>query len=237
MNDLRPALTRLHHPLEADRMVLRHRRSHDKDGIRVAEILLRSGRAAASEGSAQTGHRRAMSYTGLVADADHSHPDREELADQIILFDVQRGPAKVSDRGCLHQGFAVAGFLKSALTALPEPVGDHVHRRFLIDFFPLPGVRPAILHFFQSSGMGVQFESVSALGAETPAGNGRLGITFYGDQLSILVIDKLPATNSTIGTNGRRDLGAIVLGTQIARALRHGFRSSAIDASLNLLNE
>ena len=119
MNDLRPALARLHHPLEADRMVLRHRRSHDEDGVRVAEILLRSGRAAASEGSAQTGHGRAMSYTGLVADADHSHPDSEELADQIILFDIQRGPAKVSDRGCLHQGFAVAGFLKSALTALP----------------------------------------------------------------------------------------------------------------------
>ena len=67
--------------------------------------------------------------------------------------------------------------------------------------------------------MGVQFESVSALGAETPAGNGRLGITFYGDQLSILVIDKLPATNSTIGTNGRRDLRGVVLGTQVARAL------------------
>src|SRR5438876_9280121 len=152
-----------------------------------------------------------MSYTGLVADADHSHPDREQLADQIILFDVQRGPTKVSDRRCLHQGFAVAGFLKSALARLPEPVGNHIHRRFLIDFFPLPGVRPAILHFFQSSGMGVQFESVSALGAETPAGNGRLGITFYGDQLYILVIDKLLATNSTIGTNGRRDLGAIVI--------------------------
>src|SRR5438445_12630876 len=115
MKDLRPALARLHHPLEADRMVLRHRRSHDKDGVRVAEILLRSGRAAASEGSAQTGHGRAMSYTGLIADADHPQSDREELADQIIRFDVQRGPTKVSDCGCLHEGLAVAGFLKSAL--------------------------------------------------------------------------------------------------------------------------
>src|SRR5438094_9932241 len=96
-------------------MVLRHRRSHDEDGVSVAEILLRGGRAAASEGSAQTGHGRAMSYTGLVADADHSHPDRDELAEQIILFDVKRGPAQGSDCGLLHQGFAVAGFLKSAL--------------------------------------------------------------------------------------------------------------------------
>src|SRR5437879_12643557 len=101
MNDLRPALARLNHPLKSHGMVLRHRRSHDKDGIRVAEILLRSGRAAASEGSAQTGHGRAMSYTGLVADADHSHPDREELADQIILFDLQRGAITVSDLRCL----------------------------------------------------------------------------------------------------------------------------------------
>ncbi len=119
MNDLRPALARLNHPLKSHGMVFRHRRSHDKDGVSVAEILLRGGRAAASEGSAQTGHRRAMSYTGLIADADHPQSDREELADQIILFDVQRGPPKVRDRGCLHQGFAVAGFLKSALTALP----------------------------------------------------------------------------------------------------------------------
>src|SRR5205807_10365274 len=102
MNDLRPALARLNHPLKSHGMVFRHRRSHDEDGVRVAEILLRSGRAAASEGSAQTGHGRAMSYTGLVADADHSQPAREELADQIILFDVQRGPAKVSDCGCLQ---------------------------------------------------------------------------------------------------------------------------------------
>ena len=30
-----PRLARLHHPLEADRMVLRHRRAHDEDGVGV----------------------------------------------------------------------------------------------------------------------------------------------------------------------------------------------------------
>src|SRR6266702_76142 len=219
MNDLRPALARLNHPLKSHGMVLRHRRSHDEDGVSVAEILLRGGRAAASEGSAQTGHGRAMSYTGLIADADHPQSDREELADQIILFDVQRGPTKVSDCGCLHEGLAVTGFLKSALTALPEPIGNHVHRRFLIDFFPLPGVRPAILHFFQSSGMRVQFECVRALGTKPPPRNGRFGIALNRDQRSIPVINELPATNSTIRTNWRGDLRGVVLGTQVARAL------------------
>src|SRR5437667_12502969 len=120
MNDLRPALARFNHPLESHGMVLRHRRSHDKDGVSVAEILLRGGRAAASEGSAQTGHRRAMSYTGLIADADHPQSDREELADQIILFDVQRGPTKVSDCGCLHAVLAVTCFLIISLTSITE---------------------------------------------------------------------------------------------------------------------
>src|SRR2546428_13862331 len=85
--------------------------------------------------------------------------------------------------------------------------------------------------------MDVQLERVRAFRAQTPARNGRFGIAFDRDQLSILVIDELSATNPAVGTNRGRDLRAIVLGTQIARAFRHGFRSSAIDAGFNLLDE
>ena len=56
------------HPLEADGMVLGHRRAHDQDRVRVREILLRRRCAAAPERGAQTGHRGAMSYPGLIAD-------------------------------------------------------------------------------------------------------------------------------------------------------------------------
>src|ERR1041385_7597096 len=71
VNDLGALLASLDHPLEADGMVLSHRGAHDQNGVGVAEILLRGGRAAAPGGSAQTGHGGAMSYTGLIADADH----------------------------------------------------------------------------------------------------------------------------------------------------------------------
>src|SRR5438477_351651 len=46
MDNFRPTLSRLHYPLEADRMVLRHRRSHNQNGVRVLQILLRCSSAA-----------------------------------------------------------------------------------------------------------------------------------------------------------------------------------------------
>ena len=84
--------------------------------------------------------------------------------------------------------------------------------------------------------MGVQFESVSALGAETPAGNGRLGITFYGDQLSILVIDHLPAADPAIRTDRWRRSRAIVPRSQVLGALGETLGAGAVGASSDLLD-
>jgi hypothetical protein len=42
--------------LKTDRMILGHGGTHDQNGVRICEILLSSGRAAASNGCAQTGH-------------------------------------------------------------------------------------------------------------------------------------------------------------------------------------
>ena len=92
-----PRLARLHDPLEADRMVLGHRRSHDQDRVGVGEVLLRGRRAAASERGAQTGHGGAMSYTGLVADANHAQTAGEQLLDQVVLFVVEGRAAEVRD--------------------------------------------------------------------------------------------------------------------------------------------
>jgi len=39
-------LARLHYPLKADRVVFRHRRAHNQDGVRVLQVLLRCGRSA-----------------------------------------------------------------------------------------------------------------------------------------------------------------------------------------------
>src|SRR6202011_2779119 len=67
MQDLRATLLGLHDPLKSDRMVLRHIRSHDQDRVGVEQIIRCCCCSAASVSCAQTGHRRAMSYTGLIA--------------------------------------------------------------------------------------------------------------------------------------------------------------------------
>ena len=92
VNDLGAALARLHHPLEADRMVFRHIGSHDQDAVGVLQILLGGRRTAAAEGGAQTGHGRAMSYSGLILDL-HDAERSVELLHQIIFFVVERRAA------------------------------------------------------------------------------------------------------------------------------------------------
>src|SRR5713101_715942 len=57
VNNLRTALSRFDHPLETDRVILRHVRAHNQNGIRIHEVARRSCRSASTEGGAQTGHR------------------------------------------------------------------------------------------------------------------------------------------------------------------------------------
>ena len=55
----------------------------DDPMIRIASALpdlLRRGGAAAPERGAQTGHGGAMSYPGLVADADHAQAGRRKVS-------------------------------------------------------------------------------------------------------------------------------------------------------------
>jgi hypothetical protein len=68
VDDLGAALLGLDHPLKADRMLLGHVRAHDQDAVRVLQVLLERGGAAAPERGPQTGDRRAMSYASLVLD-------------------------------------------------------------------------------------------------------------------------------------------------------------------------
>ena len=103
MDNFGAAFARLHHPLKADRVVLGHRRSHNQNGIGVAQILLCRRGAAAAERCAQTGHSGAMSYPRLIADANHAQPGGEQLFDEVIFFVVESRSAQVSNRGRLHQ--------------------------------------------------------------------------------------------------------------------------------------
>src|SRR5207237_5420056 len=89
VDDLRATfLSRFDDPLKSDRMVLGHRRSHDQDGVSIGQVLLRGRGAPAPERGAQTGHGGAVSYPGLVADADHAEAGGEKLFDEVVLFVV-----------------------------------------------------------------------------------------------------------------------------------------------------
>ena len=67
---VRAALLGLHHPLEADRMALRHVRALDHDAVSVLQVLLEGGGAAAAERGPQTGDSGGVSDSGLVLDLD-----------------------------------------------------------------------------------------------------------------------------------------------------------------------
>ena len=120
MNDGRAPLARCHHPLKADRVILSHRRSHDENGIGVRQVGLCGSRAAAPQRCAQTGHGRAMSYPGLVADANHAQTPTEKFLDQIVFFIIQSRAAQVSDGFGVHQLLAILFFHKRSLPALPH---------------------------------------------------------------------------------------------------------------------
>src|SRR6478672_3635444 len=119
-----------------------------------------------------------MSYTGLIANANHPQAAGEQLLDQIIFFIVQGGAAKMG-YGCrLHQRFAVTCFLESALPALPYPIRNHVHSRFQIKLFPLPRIWTTISHAGKATWMSVQLVSICTLGTKTSTRNRRFRIAF-----------------------------------------------------------
>ena len=86
VDDGRAVFLCLHHPAKPDRMRLGHRGTFDQNAIGVSEILLRSRSSAPAEGGAQTGHRAAMSYPGLVGHTDHAQASGEKLLNEIIFF-------------------------------------------------------------------------------------------------------------------------------------------------------
>src|SRR5580765_7886709 len=77
MDDRGALLLRFHHPAKTDRVRFRHRGTFDQNAICVRQVLLRGCSSAPAKGGAQTGHRAAMSYAGLVRDTDHAQASGE----------------------------------------------------------------------------------------------------------------------------------------------------------------
>src|SRR5437773_6894720 len=128
MNDGRAAFLCFHDPAEADRVGFRHGGAFDQNAIGVSEILLRSRSSAPAEGGAQTGHRAAMSYPRLVGYADHPQAESEKFSDKIVLFDIERSAAKMTDRGRVIDRHPVLLVRECALARFPNAIGQHVER-------------------------------------------------------------------------------------------------------------
>src|SRR6185312_4836544 len=116
----------------------------DHDAVRVLEILLEVGRAAAPERGPQTGNGRAVSYPRLVFDLDRPHRG-EQLLDQIVLLVVERRAAEVREpQRAVHAPAVSVGVLPAALARRYDPFGDHVHRALELQLLPLGAPRPTV---------------------------------------------------------------------------------------------
>src|SRR4051794_21278732 len=141
--------------------------------VGVREILLGRGGAAAAERGAQTGHRGAMSYPGLIADRDHAEAGGEQLLDQVVLFVVAGRAAEMGDGRELHRRLAVDLLDERAFARGPNAIGDHVHRRFELELLPRGRVRGAVLHRGQAVGMRDELVTGGAFRAEMAGGDRR----------------------------------------------------------------
>src|SRR6266404_6570195 len=125
MDDGRAALLCFHDPAKTDWMRLGHRRAFDQNAIRVGQILLRGRSSAPAEGGAQTGHRAAMSYPGLVGHTDHAQASGEKFFDEIVFFVIKSGAAEMTDRSRVIDCCPILLADEGALTRFPDAVRHH----------------------------------------------------------------------------------------------------------------
>ena len=88
-----------------------------------------------------------MSYSCLIADANHAQACTKELLDQVVLFVVQRSAAKMGDGLGIHHGVPILVFDKGLISALPDAIDDHIHRGLEIEIFPAGGIGAAAFDF------------------------------------------------------------------------------------------
>src|SRR6266700_6106372 len=201
MDDGRAALLRLHHPSKSYRMRFGHRGAFDQNAVGIGQILLRGRSSAPAEGGAQTGHRAAMSYPRLVGYADHPQAESEKFSDEIIFFVVERRAAEMTNRSGMIDRRAVLFVHERTLARLPDAVRHHVHRAIQRNFRPFFRARRAIFHLRFAPIVREQLMRSRAFWTKIPLANRTLRITFYGDELTVLMINELPATNAAVWAN------------------------------------
>ena len=75
---------RLHDETETDGMVFSRIATHRQHDIRIADVGPAVGHRSSSERGGQTGHRRAVSYSGLLLDRDDTQTGAEGFDEEVI---------------------------------------------------------------------------------------------------------------------------------------------------------
>src|SRR6476659_114068 len=171
-------LLRFHDPAKTDRVRFGHGRAFDQNAIRVGEILLRGRSSAPAEGGAQTGHRAAMSYPGLVGYTHHAQASGKQFFNEIIFFVIERSASEVTDRSRMIDSRAILLVHECAPARFPDAVGNHVHGAFEWNLRPLFRARGAVFHFRLPPRMREQLIRRSAFRAKVPLANWRFRIPF-----------------------------------------------------------
>ena len=201
MNDGGAAFLCFHDPAKAERMRFGHQRAFDQNAISIGEILLRSRSSAPAERGAQTGHRAAMSYTGLVGYAHHPQAESEQLFDKIILFVVERGAAEMADRSRVIDRAIIDLMHEGTLARFPNAISYHVHRAIHGNFRPFFRARRAILHFRFAARVRKKLIGSRTFRTKISLTNRRFRIALDRNQFSILVKNQLAAANAAVRTN------------------------------------
>src|SRR5262249_27346836 len=136
-----------HHPAKTDWMRFGHRGTFDQNAICICKILLRGRSSAPAEGGAQTGHRAAMSYPGLVGYTDHAQASSETLFDEIMLFVIQCRAGEMTYLSGVINRNAVLLVHKRAFARFPHALSDHVQGVVERNFCPPVRARRAVFHF------------------------------------------------------------------------------------------
>jgi hypothetical protein len=79
---------------------------------------------------------------------------------------TESSATEVRHGGRIHYDLAVPLLDERTLPRVPDAIGDHAHRRLQIQFFPLCGVRSAIIYARLTLIEGKQFETIGHLWAK-----------------------------------------------------------------------
>ena len=202
MNERRALFLGFHGPAEADGVGFGHVGAHDDDAIAVGQILLIIRRSTAAEGGAQTGHRGAMSYPGLVLDRNQAQCSGKEL-DEIVLFVVQRRPAQRANVRDMVKDARPSSllFLKPcsrvcwtfwAIRSIAHSNGFSTHSFAYGARYSTFLMRWAIV---------LELKGIGALGAERALVDRAVGVTFDVDDDAVFGVDVGPAANRAIGAD------------------------------------